>query len=254
MSGDTRLDWKKDNMRLAFQADKVSPSDIVRQMIQAGNMEKSVGMRRFFKTGPGQYGEGDQFIGLTTPQVRWYAAGCRQLGLVELDELLRSCYHEARAMALVVLIRHYDRGDETAQEAIFDFYLGHTKYINNWDLVDISAPNIVGAHLLDNDRCILRKLAAADSLWEQRIAVVSTLALIRRGEFTDTLQLVETLLDHPHDLMHKACGWMLREVGKRNRDILTAFLMKHKSAMPRTMLRYAIEHYPEVQRKAFLAK
>ena len=229
-------------------------SAIEQKLLSAGNPEKATGMQRFFKTAPGEYGEGDQFIGLTSPQVRQFAKQYRTLSLPELDDLLHSPYHEVRSMSLAVLVGQYEKGDAAQRNEIFDFYLKHTQYINNWDLVDISAPGIVGRHLLKRKRTILRKLAASSLLWEQRIAIVSTLTLIRNGEFSDTLELAELLLSHSHDLMHKGCGWMLREVGKRDRAVLTAFLMKNKAAMPRTMLRYAIEHYPEAQRKEFLSK
>lgn len=229
-------------------------SEIEQKLRNAGNPEKAAGMQRFFKTGPGEYGEGDQFIGLTSPQMRQFAKEYRTLSLTDLDGLLHSPYHEVRATSLAVLVGQYEKGDATQRKEIFDFYLKHTQYINNWDLVDISAPGIVGEHLLKRKRTILRKLAASSLLWEQRIAMVSTLTLIRHGEYADTLELAELLLAHPHNLMHKACGWMLREVGKCDLDTLTAFLMKHKSAMPRTMLRYAIEHYSPEERKVWLKK
>ena len=212
----------------------------------------------FFKTGKGQYGEGDVFIGLTAKAIaniakKHYSA----LGLAELEDMLRSKVHEKRAVALKVLVekyRHYAKSkDKRACEDLFSFYLKNTKWINNWDLVDMSAPYIIGMHLLDRkDRSVLYRLARSDSLWERRIAIVATWILIRNGQFSDTLSLSELLLGDNQDLMHKAVGWMLREVGKRDQTLMTKFIRMHYSHISRTTLRYAIERLPEAERKDYL--
>ena len=220
----------------------------------AGNPEKAAGAKRFFKTGPGQYGEGDIFLGVNNPTVRQMAKEYRELPIMETIKLLENQYHEIRLCALLILVEHYRKGEEPLRERILELYLKSTRYINNWDLVDLSAPDIVGEAALNKNHDMLDCLAGSPYLWDQRIAMVATLTPIRHGEFAATLRLAERFLPHPHDLMHKAAGWMLREVGKHDRSVLTKFLLKHKLAMPRTMLRYAIEHYPEEQRKAFLKK
>jgi len=179
-----------------------------------------------------------------------------ELTEAEVLELLRSKWHEERLLALLILARRFEKAkrDEAARARIVKLYLANTQWINNWDLVDTSAPQILGAWLLTRDRAVLRRLAKSKSLWEQRIAVVTTLAFIRAGGFTDTLRLCEQFLTHEHDLMHKACGWMLREAGKRNVEVLREFLRPHASQMPRTMLRYAIEKLPEPERRRWMAR
>lgn len=208
---------------------------------------------RFFKTGPGQYAEGDVFLGLSTPQMTAIARQGRDLSLAEVEKLLDDPAHEARSCALCILVERYKKADEDTRRTIVDFYLGHTARINNWDLVDASAC-ILGQWLLDKDRDILYRLADSSNLWEQRLAVVSTLTLIKRGDFTDILALAEKLQGHPHDLMHKALGWMLREVGKKDKAVLEAFLDRFITTLPRTTLRYAIERFSEAERKAWLKK
>lgn len=207
-------------------------------------------LTRFFQTAPGQYGAGDQFIGLTVPQIRQavklYASA---LSLSEITDLLHSTYHEYRFTALLSLGKQYGKGDK---KKIFELYLKNTHYINNWDLVDLSAPNIVGEYLLDKPRNILYKLSKSNSIWERRISILATFAFIRRHDFTDSLRLAEILLHDPHDLIHKAVGWMLRELGKRDLPVLISFLDKHATVMPRTMLRYAIEKLPESRRQGYL--
>lgn len=227
---------------------------IASAVIAASNPAKAQAMMRFFKTGPGQYGEGDQFLGLTAPIMRQLAKRYRDCPPEEACRLLASPWHEVRSCALLLLVNSYAAAgdDDARRERIYRLYLQHTARINNWDLVDISAPGIVGEHLLTRDRTPLSALAASAWLWDQRIAMIATLTFIRAGEFADTLRLVEQLLSHQHDLMHKAMGWMLREVGKRDRDTLSAFLRKHQHALPRTTLRYAIEHYPAPERQRFL--
>lgn len=210
-------------------------------------------LQRFFKTRPGEYGEGDRFLGLRVPQVRKVAREFRALPLTDVAALLQSEWHEVRLLALLILVDQYRRGDAKMREAIYRLYLANTKRINNWDLVDSSAPYIVGAHLETRSRASLRRLARSRSLWERRIAILSTFRFIQLGEFEETLAIVTMLLHDHHDLIHKAAGWALREVGKRSRAVLRAFLDEHASEMPRTMLRYAIEHFDPRLRAKYLA-
>lgn len=227
---------------------------ILSELRSMANPEKARFLQRFFKTGPGQYAEGDVFLGLVVPLTRSIAKANRQTPLAELRLLLESEYHEARLCALLIVVEQFRKAGPAQRKALFDFYLAHTPRINNWDLVDVTCPHVVGAYLLDKPRDPLYRLAESTLLWEQRIAMVSTVAFIRNREYADALALAEHFLPHTHDLMHKAVGWMLREVGKKDRDVLTAFLEEHLREMPRTALRYAIEHYPEPQRKAFLQR
>lgn len=218
--------------------------------------ERAAVSQRFFKTGPGEYGEGDQFLGLSVPQTRALVPQTDALSEGDVLTLLHSEWHEERLLALYILIRRFTkaRKDEPAQQHLIELYLANTRWINNWDLVDTSAPLLLGVWLLQRDRTILGTLAQSESLWEQRIAVLATLAFIRTGDFADTLDLCVHFLSHPHDLMHKACGWMLREAGKRDIQVLHTFLDAHASRMPRTMLRYAIEKLPEPERRSYLAR
>ncbi|MFO7627202.1 MAG: DNA alkylation repair protein [Candidatus Fermentibacteraceae bacterium] len=221
-------------------------------MERLGNPERALALQRFFRTGPGQYGEGDVFRGITVPVLRDLARRHRDLHLEEAVQLLDSRFHEDRLLALFILIGHFKRVDEPKKAGIFDLYLGRINRINNWDLVDASAEHIPGAFLWDKDRAPLHALSHSKSLWERRIAVISTFHFIRRGDFADTLAISENLLADREDLIHKAVGWMLREVGKRSMDAEEAFLKKHCRTMPRTMLRYAIERFPEELRQAYL--
>ena len=210
---------------------------------------------RFFKTGAGAYGEGDRFIGVRVPEVRKIARDfAPKLSPEEVLPLLRDTVHECRLLALLVWVQQFSKGDERIREKIVSLYLSHTTYINNWDLVDLSAPGIVGEYLKDKLRKDLYRLADSPLLWDQRIAVVSTYTLIKNGDFIDILALSERLLHHKHDLMQKAVGWMLREMGKRDKDLLVQFLEKYCRTMPRTMLRYAIEKFPEEERKEFMKR
>jgi 3-methyladenine DNA glycosylase AlkD len=209
--------------------------------------------QRFFKTGPGQYGEGDKFLGLTVPEMRGLARKYRDLDDADALELLASSWHEERLVALILLVNGYDRGDEARRKRIHRAYLANTRHINNWDLVDASAGQIVGAHLNAKDIALLERLARSKDLWERRIAIVSTFYFIKHNELRPTLKIAELLLLDSQDLIHKAVGWMLREVGKRDRKVLDRFLKKHYQRMPRTMLRYAIERHPERIRKQYLA-
>jgi len=231
----------------------MTASFILQELLSVANPEKAMFLQGFFKTGKGQYAEGDVFLGLVVPHTRSIAKASKQTPLSELEILIQSEYHEARLCALLILVEQFKKASESERADIYTFYLNHTSQINNWDLVDISCPYIVGSFLLGKDRSRLYELAESNHLWSQRIAVVSTVAFIRKGEFMDTFALAEKLLIHEHDLMHKAVGWMLREVGKKDRASLTDFLERNASRMPRTALRYAIEHYPEAERKAFLS-
>jgi 3-methyladenine DNA glycosylase AlkD len=210
--------------------------------------ERAQVSQRFFKTGKGQYGEGDLFIGLTVPQTRSIAKQFLHLSLEEIKNHLCSKVHEERLAALMILVEQYRK---THREEIIAFYLSNAKYVNNWDLVDSSA-EILGDYLLNKGTRILDKLAQSSNLWERRIAIVSTFAFIKKSRFDETFKIVELLINDKHDLIHKACGWMLREVGKRNEKYLETFLMMHYKKMPRTMLRYAIERFPMARRKAYL--
>ena len=211
--------------------------------------------RWFFKTGKGQYGAGDMFLGLASDEIRQIAKKYSDISLADVRNLLNSRIHEERAAALRVLVIKYGQaGDGETKKRLVNFYLKNAKRVNNWDLVDMSAPNILGDYLSDKPRKILYRLAKSKNLWEKRIVIISTLAFIRNKEFADTLKISEILLHDKHDLIHKAVGWMLREAGKRDEAVLRSFLNKHCKIMPRTMLRYAIEKLSEKQRKAYLGK
>jgi len=221
--------------------------------------QKAKILSRFFKTGPGQYGEGDRFIGVTVPQSRAVAKKYKDLSFEELTTLLHSPVHEERLVALLILIEQFKsagrRSDEKTREKIYRFYLANTKYINNWDLVDLSAEKIIGPYLEDKSKEVLKKLAKSKSIWERRIAILSTFHYIKHGDYKWTLEIAEMLLKDDHDLIHKAVGWMLREVGKTcGEKILTNFLDKHAATMSRTMLRYSIEKFPEGKRQKYLTR
>jgi len=216
------------------------------------NKEKAKLLQGFFKTGKGEYGEGAVFLGITVPKQRQIAERFKDIGLNEIQELLNSQIHEKRLIALLILVERFKKSDEKGKKEIFEFYLNNTKRINNWDLVDLSAPNIVGAFLLDKNRDTLHKLAISENLWEKRISIISTFAFIRNNEVEDTLNISKSLLRDKHDLIHKAVGWALREVGKKNQEALEDFLRKHYKIMPRTMLRYSIEKFPEEKRQKYI--
>lgn len=208
----------------------------------------------FFKTGKGQYGEGDKFLGLTVPQQRLIAKKYSQIPLAEVLKLLKSPFHEHRLTSLLILVNKYQKSDEKEKSKIFSFYLKSTKLVNNWDLVDLSAGKIVGEFLINKNKSTLYKLARSTNLWERRIAIVASYAFIKNNEFTNTLKISEILVGDTHDLIQKAVGWMLREVGKRDQNTEEEFLKKHYKTMPRTMLRYAIEKFDEDKRKFYLGK
>jgi 3-methyladenine DNA glycosylase AlkD len=227
-------------------------ADIRKELKSMADPDKAAIMQRFFKIGPGQYGEGDIFIGVIVPQSRRVAKKFCQLPLGELRTLLYSHIHEERLVALLILAWSYSvSSSREKEEEIVKFYLDNIKQVNNWDLVDLSAPNILGAHLVDRDRRLLYRLATSENVWERRIAIVATHHFIRNGDFSDTLKIAEMLLQDRHDLIHKAAGWMLREVGKRDAAAQEAFLEKHWSVMPRMMLRFAIERLPESKRRRY---
>ena len=209
-------------------------------------------LQRFFKTGPGEYGEGDVFIGVTVPEIRLVCRSCRDATLDELVTLLQSRIHEERMLALLLLVDAVKRGPAIDRRAIYRLYLANTDRINNWDLVDLSAAPIVGGWLQDRPRSPLTRLARSRSLWERRIAIVATSHFIRRHEFEDTLRIADLLLDDEHDLIHKAVGWMLREIGNRDAQAERKYLKTRYTRMPRTMLRYAIEKFPEGERRRYL--
>jgi 3-methyladenine DNA glycosylase AlkD len=221
-----------------------------KELAAAADPERARSSAWFFKTGKGQYGHGDRFIGLTVPAMRRIAHRYIHLSLADIEKLLASPVHEHRSVALDILVAQYEL---EKSKAIFDFYLKHTKFVNNWDLVDGSAPYIVGQHLLTRPRTILYRLAKSSNLWERRIAIVPTLTLIRQGEIEDTFAIAKLLLADDHDLIHKAVGWMLREAGKQSAPALLRFLKENYSALPRTTLRYAIERFSAAQRKRLLA-
>lgn len=229
-------------------------SVLKKELKKISNPRQAKVLRRFFKTGKGEYGEGDIFLGVKVPDQREIADKFQKLSLGDLEKLLNSKVHEYRMTALLILIKQYKKADEREKKKIFNFYLKNSRNINNWDLVDLSAPKIVGDYLLNKPRNVLYKLARSKNLWERRIAIISTWIIIRNNEFDDTLKISKMLLKDEHDLIHKAVGWMLREVGKRDQKIEEEFLRKYYSKMPRVMLRYAIERFDEKKRKFYLNK
>ena len=229
-------------------------SDVIVALESFSNPERAQHSQRFFKTGKGEYGENDVFIGLTVPQQRKVAKKFTDLSLSDIEKLLTSDVHEHRFTGLVILVNVYKKGEEMTKKKVYDFYLKHLYAVNNWDLVDTSAPNIVGEYLSEHvkERNILYTLATSMDLWEKRVAILSTFAFIKRDDFDDTLAISEILLEDSHDLIHKAVGWMLREVGKRDQTVEEVFLKKHADKMPRTMLRYAIEKFNEPLRQYYI--
>lgn len=217
--------------------------------------EKREFLPYFFKTGKGQYGEGDKFLGVVVPDTRKVAKANLKLPFTELKKLLKSPYHECRLCALLILVERFKKANENEREELYDFYLSQTKYVNNWDLVDLSSRYIVGEYLLvKEDRSILYDLAESNWMWDQRIAITSTYTFIKNSQFDDIIFLSEKLMNHKHDLMHKAIGWMLREMGKMDVRPLCDFLDKYHKVMPRTMLRYAIEKLDKEERSHYMKK
>jgi 3-methyladenine DNA glycosylase AlkD len=216
------------------------------------NKEIASHSQRFFKTAPGEYAEGDIFLGIRVPQLRQLAKEYKTIKVEEAKELLSSPFHEQRVLALLILNLIFSTANQEIQQQIYELYLSNTKFINNWDLVDCSAEHIVGKFLVNKDKEILYVLAKSSDLWQRRIAIIATFHFIKNNEFSETLKIAELLLLDKHDLIHKAVGWMLREVGKRNLETEEDFLKKHYKNMPRTMLRYAIEKFPENHRQSYL--
>jgi 3-methyladenine DNA glycosylase AlkD len=227
-------------------------ADIRNQLHELGDPQIAEHSQRFFKTAPGQYGEGDQFIGIRVPVLRRVAKQHRGMLLSDTELLLQSPIHEERLLALLILVLRYEKADRAVRKDVFDLYRRNIRFVNNWDLVDSSAHKIVGDYLRDRSRRWLHRLAKSGILWQRRIAIMSTLAYISDGEFAETLQIAELLLHDEEDLIHKAVGWMLREIGNRDRKVEEAFLKQHCKEMPRTMLRYAIEKFPEAKRQRYL--
>jgi 3-methyladenine DNA glycosylase AlkD len=225
---------------------------IKKRLKQLANKEKAEVLQRFFKTGPGEYGEGDTFIGVKVPDLRKVAKDFRDIVIKDVVILLESAIHEERLLALLILVSKYVKGNETAKKEIYKLYLKKTTFINNWDLVDVTAQHIVGDYLMDKNKAPLYRLAKSEDLWERRIAVMATFCFIKRERYEDTLKIAKILLDDKKDLIHKAVGWMLREIGKRDMISEEKFLKQHYKEMPRTMLRYAIEKFPESKRLQYL--
>jgi 3-methyladenine DNA glycosylase AlkD len=229
-----------------------SAREIVRHLMEIGDPEDAEFAQRYFKTGPGQYGEGDRFLGIRAPVLRKLARTHLAIPISTCGALLRSPYHEARLLGVLILALKSERGDEQVRKAAYELYLSNTARVNNWDLVDVSAPRVVGGWLADRKRSVLDRLARSESVWERRIAIIATQHFIRRGEFDDTFRIADLLLGDGEDLIHKATGWMLREVGNRDRAAEEAYLKTRYARMPRTMLRYAIEKFPEPRRTDYL--
>jgi 3-methyladenine DNA glycosylase AlkD len=231
----------------------MTAGDLNKRLVALANPQRAQASARYFKTGPGETGEGLRFLGLDAATLRGLAKEFRALPLAEVGTALHSEWHDERGVALLILALQYPKSDGASQQAIYDAYLANTAHINSWALVDCSAPHIVGAHLWERSRKPLGRLAKSTSLWERRIAMVATQHFIRKKDFADTLRIAKILLNDDEDLIHKAAGWMLREVGDRDQRELEMFLKAHYQAMPRTMLRYAIEKFPQKKRKAYLA-
>ncbi len=227
---------------------------IQKELIALANPQKAIQLMRFFKCGPGQYGAGDIFIGLTVPEIRNIAKiYFKQVNFESIEFLMTSIYHEVRLTALLILTYRIAKAvDESARQQIVEFYIKHIDYVNNWDLVDLSADKILGEYLYDKDRAMLYDFARSNHLWKERISIISTYNFIKKGDYRDTLSIAAILLNHKHDLIHKAVGWMLREIGKRELNTGLFFLNKYYKAMPRTMLRYAIEKFDESLRLKYL--
>jgi hypothetical protein len=243
--------WPVD-VRLSEQRSSVTHTDAKNVLLSLEESERASFVAHFFKTKPGQYGEGDQFLGLSMPQQHQVARQFLDLSTTEVELLLRDPYHECRMTALQIWVYQSRKASASQLDVMMERYLVNRAYVNNWDLVDVSCPHLVGRPLLQGDRSMLYDLAREKHLWTQRIAMVSTLAFIRADQYADTFGVAELLLSHRHDLIHKAIGWMLREVGKRNPDALEEFLHDHIRQMPRTALRYAIERMDPVRRRYYL--
>lgn len=242
----------------------MTAAELHKLLLTKADPEKATLSQRFFKTGPGQYGEGDRFMGVIVPNIRQVAKEGKAISLKEIEKLLHSRWHEDRLLAVVLLVMQFKKGDDAAKKNIYDLYLANTTYVNNWDIVDSSARQIVGGYLFGYPNVypkrypwsrVLTDLAMSSSMWERRIAMIATFYWLAKGESEPTIQIAELLINDKEDLMHKAVGWSLREMGKQvNADVLREFLAKHAVTMPRTTLRYAIEHFSPDERKMWLAK
>jgi 3-methyladenine DNA glycosylase AlkD len=226
--------------------------DIQRRLKKIGNSEHAAISQRFFKTGPDEYGEGDIFIGIRVPVLRKLVKEFKDLPFREIEILLRSPIHEERLLAILLFVRIFKKSDDDVKKNVYDLYLKSTEFINNWDLVDVSAEHIVGAYLMDKNKRPLYRLAKSKNLWDRRISIMATFHFVKRHEFSETLKISNMLISDRHDLIHKACGWMLREIGKRDLKTEETFLKEHYKKMARTMLRYAIEKFPENKRQRYL--
>ena len=229
-------------------------SSVQRELRRLGDPQRAGILQRFFKTGPGEYAEGDKFLGITVPQTRKLVRKYSHLTLNQVQTLLGSDYHEERLLAVLILVAQFKKADAELQQRIFRFYVKNKRYVNNWDLVDSSSPVIVGGFLRDKERTLLYDYAQSKNLWDRRIAIMATFTFIRVGDFSDSLALARILLRDSHDLIHKAVGWMLREIGKRDLTTEERFLDAHSSQMPRTMLRYAIEKFDKNKKQHYLGK
>ena len=227
---------------------------ITNKLQALSDAEKREIFPKFFKAGKGEYGEGDRFLGVTVPNIRAIAKLHKDISIEEIRELIQSEWHEVRLCALIIMVEKSKKKDEVLRKELFNLYLSQTKRINNWDLVDLSCRFIIGEYLLDKSRDILYHLAQSPLLWDNRIAIVSTYAFIRKGQLEDTYALSDLMMQHPHDLMHKAIGWMLREAGKRDSERLYDYVMSHRADMPRTMLRYAIEKFSPKERTILMKR
>lgn len=227
---------------------------ITNKLQALSDAEKREIFPKFFKAGKGEYGEGDRFLGVTVPNIRAIAKLHKDISIEEIRELIQSEWHEVRLCTLIIMVEKSKKKDEALCKELFNLYLSQTKQINNWDLVDLSCRFIIGEYLLDKSRDILYHLAQSPLLWDNRIAIVSTYAFIRKGQLEDTYALSDLMMQHPHDLMHKAIGWMLREAGKRNPERLYDYVMSHRADMPRTMLRYAIEKFSPKERAILMKR
>ncbi len=227
-------------------------NDLIDELNQVGDPDKARHHSRFFKTGKEEYGEGDVFLGIKMPVQRSIAKKYTKMSFCDVQKLLDSRIHEHRMTGLIILVNKFKKADDEGKKQVYEFYMQNLRSVNNWDLVDVTCPNIVGAFLFDKDKSVLYELAKSEDLWEKRIAIISTMYFIKYGQFEDTLRISKILLEDTHDLIHKAVGWMLREVGKKDQSVEEDFLMQHCKRMPRTMLRYAIERFEENKRKHYL--
>ena len=227
-------------------------TSLKKEISQLANPQKAKELQRFFKTGKGDYGEEDIFLGATVGEQRNVAKKFKEIELQKLTPFMQSKIHEERLIALLILVQKFEKGNKAEKKQVYKFYFDNVQGVNNWDLVDLTAPKIVGAWLLDKDRSLLFKLAKSNDLWKKRISIIATFAFIRKKDFEDSLAIAKILLQDKHDLVHKAVGWMLREIGKRDLTVEETFLKKHYKEMPRTMLRYAIERFEEEKRLAYL--